>query len=267
MRLVDVYWEKEPACSTGLGVKRGFSRTFEYTYIRSGRKYRATCRLISGTQTNLARLCESAFDGTSYVCYDADQRYMRRSSAYQPGERGECQNSPLIAPFMFLSRQSDDCPSCTLRFADLAAPSVTSGLTIAKAKRYGGRLEVAFPGLPLGKQPTVWTVSIEESGNAFSPTTIHRAIPGFGQEVTYKLLSYTNLGAYRFPARIEWAASASSPTSSPSIVATGMTRVLSMQIPQQVSDSTFQLDEKSAATIWDVDEHRFTKSERVPNRR
>ena len=103
VRMVDVLWIKDYSlleAKPADGV--AFSRTFEYYYLAFGGKHRASCKLLSGTRTNLAKHFESAFDGTSYFCYDADQRYMTKSHSYQRGDRGECQNGPLVAPFMLL---------------------------------------------------------------------------------------------------------------------------------------------------------------------
>jgi hypothetical protein len=256
IRVIDTLWTKKPAWLKGAAES---SRTFEYSYVRSGQKYRAACKLISATDTNVARLFESTFDGTSYVCYDADRRYMTKSSTYQFGERGECQNSPLVAPFMFLSRQSDDCRSCLLRFADIAAPDFTNGQILPKGKDSRGLLHISVPGLPLGKQPTLWSIGIDETGDAFTPKTISWVAPGLGFEVIYRLLNYTNLGTYRFPTTIEWTARAYPLTASPSLLSTGMTRVISARIPERVAGSTFHLDEESAERIWDSNQRRFTK--------
>ena len=261
LRVADILWQKKAAGLKSVGLdKADFSRTFEYSYIRSGQKYRAACKLISATETNVARLFESTFDGTSYVCYDADHRSMTKSSTYPHGERGECHNSPLVAPFMFRSRQSDDCQSCLLRFADIVAPGFTNGLILPKGKESRGLLHTSVPGPPRGKQPTLWSIGIDETGDSFTPKVISWVAPGLGFEVIYRLLNYTNLGTYRFPSTIEWTASAYPLAGSPSLLATGMTRVISVRVPERVAGSTFQLDEESAERIWDSDQRRFTKS-------
>src|ERR1035437_10684089 len=58
--------------------ERDFSSTFQYTYIASGPKFRATCKLVSATQPNTRKLSEAAFNGTSFVTYNADTRSMTR---------------------------------------------------------------------------------------------------------------------------------------------------------------------------------------------
>src|SRR3954467_3829297 len=73
---LDTYWTPH-GFSTN---KAPFARTIEYSYVASGEKYRAACKLVSGTQTNLAKLSKSAFDGKSYWSYDADISYLTRSN-------------------------------------------------------------------------------------------------------------------------------------------------------------------------------------------
>jgi hypothetical protein len=185
---------------------------------------------------------------------------MTKSHVFAIGERGECQNSPLIAPFMFLSQQSDKCLSCKLRFADVVAADFAQGMILPNGKESNGLIHVAAPGLPLGNQPTLWSISVDETGDSFTPRSIIRTIPGFGQQAAYTLLGYTNLGEYKFPTTIAWSASGYSGTSSPSLLSTGMITVVSMRVPEHVPDATFQLDEELAVTIWDSDQGKFTKS-------
>jgi len=259
--MVDVLWIKDYSLLESKpadGVE--FSRTFEYYYLAFGRKYRASCKLLSGTRTNLAKHFESAFDGTSYVCYDADQRYMTKSHSYQRGDRSECQYGPLVAPFMFLSRVSDDCPSCALRFSDVVAPDFTNGLILPRGQESEGLLHISMPGHILMKQPTLWSIGIDKTGESFTPRTIRWAIPGGGEETIYKLFNYTNVGTYQFPATIAWTASSYPPTSSQGVIATGMTTLVSIRMPEQVAGSVFQLNEDSAVTVWDWDQKSFTKS-------
>jgi hypothetical protein len=216
---------KDPAWLKG---SKAFSRTFQYSYIASGLKYHTTCRLISGTETNLAKFFESTFDGELYASYD-DKRYMTRSSGNPVSDRGTCSFNPLIAPFVFLSKQSDDCMQCVLRFTDLGSPELTNGLVLPKGQRSNGSLEISMPGLPIGKQPRMWKIALDEAGDSFTPKMIRGVAPGLGVEGVYKLLNYTNLGAYRFPTKIEWTESAYPPTSPPTLLQTG-TESLSPEI-------------------------------------
>jgi hypothetical protein len=116
-----------------------------------------------------------------------------------------------------------------------------------------------MPGLPLANQPTRWDIVVDGVGDSFTPKTISRVVPGVGAETVYRLLNYTNLGAYQFPTTIEWTESAYPPTSPPSVMSTGITTVISVRMPEQIADSTFRLDEKSAAVVWDSDQRKLTK--------
>jgi hypothetical protein len=96
--------------------------------------------------------------------------------------------------------------------------------------------------------------------NTGLPNKARAANPAMTSLFIYKLLSYTNVGTYQFPATIAWTASAYTPTSSPGVIATGMTTLVSLRMPEQVAGSTFQLDEESALTIWDWEQGKLTKS-------
>ena len=62
---LDTLYIRDPATLKVLNIsKESFLRTFKYSYILSGTKFRATCELVSGSETNLSRLRESAFDGS-----------------------------------------------------------------------------------------------------------------------------------------------------------------------------------------------------------
>jgi hypothetical protein len=261
VKMIDIMWIKDSSELGGSDAEeKEFSRTFEYYYLLFEGKYRASCKLVSGTRTNLVKFSETAFDGTSYVACDADHGQMTKSRRYLLGERGELQNSPLIAPFMFLSRHSDDCLPCKLRFTDIVAADFAKGLILPKGQASNGLIHISVPGLPLGKQSTLWGIAVDERGDSFTPRSITRTIPGLGQEIVYKLLSYTNLGKYEFPTAIAWTASTYTPTSSPSVISTGMTTLVSIRIPEHVAGSSFQLDEGSAVIIWDSDQGKLTKS-------
>jgi hypothetical protein len=242
--------------------ERDFSSTFQYTYVVSGPKFRATCKLVSATQPNTRKLSEAAFNGTSFVSYDADTRSMTRQDKI-PGSAasGELMVSPLVLPYMFLAKHSDDCLNCLLRFTDIASPAFAKGLILPKAQPSNGVLHISMPGLPLAKKPTSWKIDIDESGDAFTPKAVTIIIDAGGQ-IAYTLLNYTNLGGYQFPTRIEWVYSSYPPTSPPTVKSTGITTVTAARIPEQIADSVFNLDdeEQSAETIWDADKKQLTKS-------
>ena len=269
LKMIDVLWIKDSSALdrysrrtnvNSSAEKTEYSRTFEYSYLLFEGKYLASCKLVSGTSTNLQQFYETAFDGTTYMTYDAHSRHMTKSSRYPLGEHGELHNSLLIAPFMFFWRQSDDYLGCKLRFTDIGRADFAKGLVLREGQESGGLIHISVPGLPLGKQSTLWSIAVDEKGDSFTPRSITRTIPGLGQEVAYKLLSYTNVGKYQFPTAVAWTASAYTPTSSPCVTSTGMITLASIRIPERVPSSTFQLDEGSAAVIWNSDQGKLTKS-------
>lgn len=263
IKWVDTLWIGDPA---GLKVldpdAKEFSRTFEYSFTAAGPKFRATCKLVSGTETNLVKLTEAAFDGKTYVTYTADFGQMSKRSKTWPAGNAEAELNPLTAPFMFLSKHGDDCLQCVLRSIDLASNDFAQGFVLPAAQSTNGLLEISLPGTQLAKQPTTWKITLDEAGNAFTPGTIQQVVPGAKFQNVQRLLDYTNLGTYQFPSRIAWTSSSYPPTSPPAITMTGMVTVVSARIPNEVADSLFKLEaeEKAAKRVWDWDQHKFTKS-------
>ena len=177
-----------------------------------------------------------------------------------PDDTGSNPQNPLVAPFRFLSKESESCPACVLRFTDIAARGFADGLVLPKGERVDGLLKMTMPGLSVAKQPTKWEICVEEDGDSFSPKTISWVVAGAGVKYVYKLLNYTNLGTYQFPTRIETTGSSYPPSSPPSLLVTGLTTVVSVRMPAQVADYAFRLDEGLPAAIWDVDQGKFTRS-------
>lgn len=259
---LDTLWLRQfPALNATRTNQEPFARTFRYSYITSGPKYRVGCQLVSGTRTNLIHHRESAFDGTTFYHYTADYRRLTKTSdaTLAPAE-GE--SSPLLAPFMFLTRHSDDCINCGLRFTELASLKAPQELALQKGQGGAGEIEISVLGLPVGGQPTTWKLEFEGAGEAFMPKTITGITPGGRFQTVKRLLNYTNLGGYLFPTRIEWTQSAYPPTSSQTLSATGMVTLVSARIPSKVAaEALFTLEEeaKLAETIWDADEHKFSR--------
>lgn len=241
--------------------ERDFSSTVQYSYIASGPKFRATCKLVSATQPNSRKLNVAAFNGKSFATYNAVVGMMTRRGEITDTSDSELPASPLIAPFLFLTKNSDNCPACLLRFADIVSPDFAKGLILPKGKPSNGLLHISMPGLPLGEKPTSWKIDIDEAGDSFTPKAVTIVIDA-GMEIAYTLLNYTNLGGYQFPTTVKWIASAYPPTSPPTVKSTGVTIVTSVRIPDQIAESVFDLDdeERAAATVWDSDKRTFSKS-------
>ena len=260
---LDTLWIGDPRALKVMGVNEGvFTRVVRYFYIASGPKYRVSCRLVSGTGTNLVRHTEAAFDGTTFYHYNADSRYLSKTRDATLAGPAESQSSPLLAPFMFLTGRSDDCIGCALRFTELAFLKAPQELALPKRQGGAGDVEISVLGLPVGRQPTTWKLELEGVGEAFVPKTITEITPGWRSQTVNRLLNYTNLGGYLLPTRIEWAASPYPPISPPTLTSTGMVTLTSARIPSEVpAEALFTLEEeaKMAKTIGDWDEHKFSR--------
>lgn len=257
---VDTFWLCDPKQLKFMGCKE-FSRTVEYSVLASESKYRARSRLVSGTQTNLAKLFESAFDGTSYVTYSGDFRYMTTSSVDGTGDNAQSPNNPFVAPFMFLTRYSDSCKMCMLRFKDVISLRSAQVVLPPAQGISDGSIEISLRGQPVGKAPTTWRITLDEVEDSFTPKLIKFLAPGARYQVATKLLNYTNLGPYRFPTRMEMTTSTYPPTSPLTLVSTGSVVVVSARILDKIPDSALRLDEQevSAKAIWDWDRHKLTR--------
>ena len=260
---LDTLWIRDPQALKVMGVNEGaFARIFRYSYIASGAKYRVSCQLVSGTVTNLIRHREAAFDGTTFYHYTADSRYLTKTRDATRAGTPESQGDPLLAPFMFLNQQSDDCINCGLRFTELASLKAPQELALPNGQGGAKDVEISVLGLPLGGQPTTWKLELEGVGEAFMPKLITMITPGQRFQIMHRLLNYTNLGGYLFPTRIEWTASPYPTTAPPTLSSTGTVTVVSARIPSEVpAEALFTLEEeaKLAETVWDADEHKFNR--------
>lgn len=260
---LDTYTLKDPAILKKLkATTPTFSRTFQYSFITSGTKFRAVRTLVSSTHRKVEKLSESAFDGSKYATYTGDERNMTVNTVSAPGDNSESSHNPLVAPFMFLSKYSDDCRNCKLRFTDLTSEAFTNAVVLRGEKR-DGAYKISLPGLTLGNQPTTWTIDIDEHGDEFMPKVVRFVSPGSKYEVVHNFLEYTNVGAYRFPSRIEWTMTSYPPTTPATVIATGSVTVTSARIRENMDDSVFRLDKEqnAAAVVWDWHQHHFIKSD------
>jgi hypothetical protein len=260
---LDTLWIRDPQALKAMRVNEGaFTRVFHYSYLASGAKYRVSCQLVSGTGTNLVRHTEAAFDGSIFYHYTADFRYLTKTREATLAGAAESQGNPLVAPFMFLTRQSDDCINCDLRFTELATLKAPQELALLTEQELAADVEISVLGLPVGGQPTTWKLELEGAGEAFVPKTITRITSGWRLQTVNKLLNYTNLGGYLFPTRIEWTGTSYPATSPPTLSATGTVRVVSARIPREApAQALFTLEEeaKVAETVWNADEHKFNR--------
>jgi hypothetical protein len=257
IKVLDTFWMKDSPLPNSPNAS-GFSRTYLYTYLASGRKYRAKAEPILASQTNILLACEVAFDGETFFSYDLNQRYLTIKGGNAPGDSSESPYNPLVAPFLFLTRQSDNCLNCVLRFTDIASPDFTKGFLLGSGLTNGNQVQIEFPGAALQKQVTRWIVFLDATGDSFTP---YRMASIAGDVTTdFQLLNYTNLQGYQIPTAVAWTSSTRSGTSSPSLQCTGLVTVASLRVPQILADGVFQIDAKSAATVWDADRQAFRKN-------
>jgi thiol-disulfide isomerase/thioredoxin len=247
----EVMWKKGRPDSPSFA--DDFTLTSHITYIASDGKYRTKSQNES-LFTNIIKFSEAAFDGKVYSEIDSRALMVQQDSDV-PGDGNPF--IPLMLPFLFLSRHSDDCLSCGLRFTDLRSPGFLNGLLLPDAEGSNGMLQVSFPGLPLLGVNQSWSITVDCADPDFKPRSIlHTVHAGdqlpFDVQTTYTFSDYTNIGAYHFPAKMAyrtiWV-----PTNhllATTLTDRGMAVLVSLKIPRQIPDSTFRLDESKAAHIW-----------------
>jgi hypothetical protein len=261
VEFVDKLTISDPSVSKALNAKE-FSRTFQYSYLASGPKYWAEYKLISATQTNLEKFSKSTFDGHTYASYSGDDRQLVKGSKPLLGDAGQSPFNPLVAPFIFLSSQTEEAGTHILQFNDITSDEFRKSHSMPVGSNTNGMLEFAVSGPSRGGQPTHCLIGISEAGDDFAPTMIRQVVPGQKMEIAYSLHNYTKLGAYHFPATLEWTMNLYPPTSPPTLLASGTITLISARIPDQIADSDFKMDneEEEAVSIWNWDQQNLTKS-------
>jgi thiol-disulfide isomerase/thioredoxin len=245
---------------TSYPFSQDFTRTFHITYTASGEKYRTESRNESPQSTNIIRFVQTTFDGGLWSEFNGSTSYMIEQDGDMPGDKHN-PTCPLIDQFLFLSRDSDDCFPCGLRFTDLRSPDILNGLILPDAETSNGVLHLSFPGLPRNGVNQLWNITMDATNPDFTPRTISNISYASSQspgdiENVYTLSDYTNLGAFHFPTKIAYSGF-NVPTNNllaPTLAATGMIRVVSVKIPAQIPDSAFRLDESKASRIWNTGE-------------
>jgi thiol-disulfide isomerase/thioredoxin len=164
---------------------------------------------------------------------------------------------------MFLTSPSHKNGPVALRFTDIGSGPWTNGFILPtgqSGQSSDGLLEIFIQAPLSGNQPRTFKITIDEAGDSFTPKAITQVTRG--DEIVYRLLNYTNLGAYQFPTKMEWAWTSYPKAAPPNLFATGSVTVISARIPDQIADSMFRLEseEKSAEVVWDWDAKSFAKS-------
>ncbi len=234
-----------------------FYRTCRYTFTASGPRYHSESTLVSGSQTNLVKHQESAFDGTWYRAYSGNQLYLTRGNSKPSAPAGESPFNPLLAPLAFLEPRSDPGSVRLPHLADIDSSAATYKLVQQSGRSAEGLLNFSMPDFANRNQPSTWTISINENSDSFTPESINSQEPGNKFETVYQLLNYTNFGACQFPTRIEWSMRSSASPST--LVETGTVTLVSVRIPATIPDSAFTMTEieNAAARIWDWDQKKF----------
>ncbi len=240
--------------------KGDYTSSSKFLFIASGQKYRKEV-ISSSSDTNVIKSFETAYDGSLLATFNPDSSYMIQSSKDQLGDQAPGPDNPLIENLMFLSKDSDQCKGCRLMFSAIYSDDFLKGINLTNVEKNGNLLKISVPGLNVDGRATTWEIIMEDSGEQFTPQSITRIVPMEGEN-TYKFLTYYNLNlniksngvleTISFPSVISYSAIAYS-AMPPGIVLTGLTTVVSASIPDQIPDSTFRLDEKTAKIIWSAD--------------
>lgn len=238
---------------------KDFSRTMHVTYIASGGKYRIESQTESAQTTNIIKLKQTAFDGKLWAEFKSNGDQMVEQDGDMPG--GDQPFCPLVQPFLFLSKASDDHPNYGLRFTDLHDPDILDGFILPNAADSSGADQFSFPGLPSNGRKQLWSVTCGEADPDFRPEKVSVIAYGGGKlpfdvESTNFFSDYTNIGAYYFPAKMVYSMF-NVPTNrlqAPTLVLTGMVTMVSVKLPTQIPEATFRLDESKAAHIWNTGE-------------
>jgi thiol-disulfide isomerase/thioredoxin len=245
---------------TSYPFSKDYIRTEHITYIAAGEKYWSEHRNESPNTTNIAKFIQTAFDGKLWSEFDGSTTNMVEQDGDMPGDR-QYPFCPLIQPFLFLSRQSDQHFPCGLRFTDLRDPDILNGLILPAAAKSNGVLQVSFSGLPRFGVNQLWSITANEASPDFTPRSISRTIYAAGRfpydlKTIFTFSDYTNLGAYHFPTKMAYQ-DFEVPTNNPmtpTLVSTGLVTVLSVRMPTQIPDSIFRLDESKAIHLWNTGE-------------
>lgn len=93
-----------------------FGRRTWFKFVKSGPKFRIECTnapvrsLPANTpNTNLVQKVVVAYDGVTWSTYVDDYRYLVVGRTNPPGDPSPCPLNPVLAPFVFLSKESDKC--------------------------------------------------------------------------------------------------------------------------------------------------------------
>jgi len=120
-----------------------------------------------------------------------------------------------------------------------------SGVNLTHVQNSNGVLQISFSGSPIDGHKTVWKMTMDASGDEFTPATMTQIVNS-EFEKTFTFVAYTNVGACRVPSVMSYTVMAYSPAMPPAVRVSGLTKVESVSIPEKIADATFRLDPATA---------------------
>jgi hypothetical protein len=126
-------------------------------------------------------LRQTAFDGKLFTSCDGGPLLVEKDGDLSNHELDT--TCPLILPFRFITRESDDGSLSALTFTDLRSPGILNGLILPEAASSNGMFYLSFPGLPHLGVDQQCGLAIADSAPGFEPASITWSAFG-GSQVT-----------------------------------------------------------------------------------
>lgn len=252
-----------------------FGRRTWFKYVKFGSRYRVECtnemvgplRTKAGN-TNLVQKVVVTYDGTKWYQYVDDYRYLVVGRKNPPGDPSPCPLNPAIAHFVFLSKETDECPACRVLWDDVVTGSSWTNLSYQGCTRSNEVLEVTYAGLKLEGKTQYWSIVLDAEANGYEPRLIKRVIPD-SAIMEYRFESYTNIafqvvdgqstGSLTIPLAFSYSA-ADLANGKLVPVLRGSTKLLSVRFPKELPATLFQVDESDAMYVLDRDQNELVKT-------
>lgn len=251
-----------------------FGRRTWLKFLKSGSKYRVECTNepvrsppANTSNTNLVQKVVVTYDGATWSTYVDDYRYLVLGRTNPPGDPSPCPLNPVLAPFVFLSKESDECKPCRIWWDDVASGNALTNLSYKGSILSNGLLEVTFAGLQLEGKTQYWSIVLDAQGTGFEPRLIKRVIADTAiMEFVFE--SYTNVTIWSDNQRpvlitIPLAFSYSGVElagGKPVPVLRGRTELVSVRVPKDLPATLFQVEDANALFVWDRDQNKLVKT-------
>lgn len=257
---VDEMWLSDPE---EVGVTNFFRRA-RLRFVMSGARYRIECTNEFDRQSyreHQGRLMPGfiqSYDGTKFYSYNPGSRIMAMAHSDEAGDTSACPLNPAVAHFLFLSRESDDCPTCRVHWKDLVGEEPMRQLRYLQSWGSNGVVFVCYAGPLLQGVTQLWTVTLRASADGFKPESIMRELPGLGK-LWYRFHSYAEFFPPGFtgspglilPTDFSYAVAKLDSQAHLQTIITGRTVLVSLQFPKEVPHTEFELDTNAALVIRD----------------